>query len=112
MVTEACINCKHTECVQMCPTDAPVSMPMVLTISAYLLRHGSVLLVLRSPYRNLLGAGARPVHPILRHGKPGLSAMHNGNCIVKQCSQRKFNDAAAADHRTNRYFQTTVSLLK
>jgi len=26
-----------------------------------------LLLVLRSPYRNPLGAGARPVHPILRH---------------------------------------------
>ena len=30
--------------------------------------HGDLLLVLRSPYRNPLGVGARPVHPILRRG--------------------------------------------
>jgi len=29
-----------------------------------------LLLVLRSPYRNPLGAGARQVHPILRHPPP------------------------------------------
>jgi hypothetical protein len=33
--------------------------------SVYLLGHGGVLLVLLSPYRKPLGAGARPVHPIL-----------------------------------------------
>ncbi len=33
--------------------------------------HGDVLLVLRSPYRNPLGAGARPVHPILPHRRVG-----------------------------------------
>src|SRR6266705_7117055 len=31
-------------------------------------RHGDVLLVLLSPQRQLLGAGARPVHPILGPG--------------------------------------------
>jgi hypothetical protein len=33
--------------------------------SVYLLGHGGVLLVRLSPYRKPLGAGARPVHPIL-----------------------------------------------
>ncbi len=32
VVTEACINCKHTECVQVCPTDAFHAGPNFLVI--------------------------------------------------------------------------------
>ena len=32
VVTEACINCKHTECVQVCPVDAFHAGPNFLVI--------------------------------------------------------------------------------
>ena len=32
VVTEACINCKHTECVEMCPVDAFHAGPNFLVI--------------------------------------------------------------------------------
>lgn len=33
VVTEACINCKHTECVQVCPVDAFHAGPNFLVIN-------------------------------------------------------------------------------
>ena len=48
--------------------------------SVCLLRHGGMLLVIRSPYRKPLGAGARPVHPILGHGSPCYRNLNNLEC--------------------------------
>jgi hypothetical protein len=45
--------------------------------SVCLLRHGGMLLVIRSPYQKPLGAEARPVHPILR-GETGASLVVDG----------------------------------
>src|ERR1700739_182438 len=44
------------------------------------LRHGDVLPVLLKPRRKPLGAGARPVHPILRH--PPLGSLCSSAIVL------------------------------
>src|SRR6266542_7129885 len=71
--------------------------------------HGDVLLVLLSPQRQLLGAGARPVHPILgRADPPWKCPLTGGFCCKTILGARAGNidsrTATKAQHRFNKSF--------